>query len=72
MKKQILNLGKTLSKVEQRSFQGGNGPFLPGGDGCIVGETPTIGCPCTNNLDCSQEEYCFKGNNDINGVCHNK
>ncbi len=54
MKKQILNLGKALSKAEQKMIGGGS--FFPEymDDYCEQqGETGNIeGCPCTSDSNC--------------------
>jgi len=55
MKKQILNLGKGLSKSEQKRISGGD-PIVPiyWDENCAQqGETGYIeGCPCTSDSNC--------------------
>jgi len=55
MKKQILNLGKALSKAEQKNISGGD-PIVPiyWDEHCAQqGETGSMAeCPCTSDSNC--------------------
>jgi hypothetical protein len=60
MKKQILNLGKALSKVEQKLIHGGVSIFPTYYDDYCgqQGETGNIeGCPCSSDSNCLNMPY---------------
>jgi hypothetical protein len=74
MKKQILNLGKGLSKAEQKRISGGT-PIVPvhWDEHCAQqGETGYIeGCPCTSDMNCLTV-YVSDGNGGVtlrSGTC---
>jgi len=55
MKKQLLNLGKTLNKAEQKSINGGGGkPYICNADGDpVICYFPTVCTLGTNGWYCS-------------------
>ncbi len=61
MKKQFLNLGKALSKAEQRGIRGGEGS-------CRSGSNMDDGCPCNTGTQCSSGN-CNKGLHPAFGTC---
>jgi len=61
MKKQILNIGKALNKVEQRNINGGGGG-TESGDYCeshldCGPSSPAFGCCLSQNTCMTPEEY---------------
>ncbi|RKF02904.1 hypothetical protein C8N26_2551 [Tenacibaculum lutimaris] len=63
MKKQILNLGKALNKVDQKAINGG---YIEGP--CRAGTDMDKNCLCTNGGQCSSGT-CKKGMGQIYGNC---
>ncbi len=62
MKKSILNIGKTLTRIEQKSIFGGN--FIIGGDDCPANECNVPGKTCNAGESCTPfnwTESCPKG-----------
>ena len=66
MKKQLLKLGKALSKAEQRNVFGGSNLENPG---CWERGKMDNGCNCNYNTDCTSG-YCY-GSGAI-GICKDK
>ena len=64
MKKQILNLGKALSKVEQKSINGG----AAGSEGwCSEANNNTENCDCDASHPCNSGYTCEPNNNPDEG-----
>ncbi|WP_103071257.1 hypothetical protein [Aquimarina sediminis] len=72
MKKQILNLGKTLSKTQQKEIFGGGIPITHEGDPCWgdneTGSTPS-GCPCSQGSQCASST-CYSPGAGAVSVCY--
>ena len=71
MKKQILNIGKTLNKVEQKSILGGLGSIAECSSDCPGDEDPVKcdGPSCT--VGHNQCSYFDKNNNWLTKTCAN-
>lgn len=62
MKKNLLNLGKVLTKTEQKLIFGGLDDFKREGDGCDGLEgLYEPGCPCTSDNQCGGFTACISG-----------
>ncbi|WP_408031629.1 hypothetical protein [Tenacibaculum xiamenense] len=66
MKKQILSIGKTISKAEQKSIYGG-AEHPGGGTSCHRGKF-AVGCLCNYDSHCASG-YCRKGWFAFIGMC---
>ena len=70
MKKQILNLGKALSKAEQKQVNGGFVPVIDNGEGGCrqIGESCVGGNTGSENW-CCNDAWCTTSDTGGVGVC---